>query len=153
MDTSPAENPTEQVKTRLHHVFDSQIPNFASYNLVAGTGIAGSGGLKVIGYRRQPAELVLAPVNSSDLTASEDAITINNTNVNQLALLNDGEYEVATSTGRVFRFSIPLHPGIDLQLDDAVSLSTVIDQEDDAKDFADFMDHFMNTIEGTENFV
>ena len=153
MDTSPAENPTQHVKARLHRVFDSQIPNFASYNLVAGTGIAGSGGLKVIGYRRQPAELVLAPVNSGDLTASEDAITINNTNVNQLALLNDGEYEVATSTGRVFRFSIPLRPGIDVQLDDAVSLSAVIDQEDDARDFADFMDHFMNTIEGTENFV
>ncbi|GGL85421.1 hypothetical protein [Glutamicibacter protophormiae] len=153
MDTSPADNPTEQVKARLHRVFDSQIPNFASYNLVAGTGIAGSGGLKVIGYRQQPAELVLAPVNSSNLTASEDAITINNTNVNQLALLNDGEYEVATSTGRVFRFSIPSHPSIDLQLDDAVSVAAVIDQEVDAKDFADFMDHFMNTIEGTENFV
>ncbi|MGP9527818.1 MULTISPECIES: hypothetical protein [Micrococcaceae] len=153
MDNRPDENPAEQVKARLHDAFDSQIPNFASYNLVAGTGIAGSGGLKVIGYRRQPAELIIAPVNSSDLRASEDAININNTNVNQLAQLVDGGYEVATSTGRVFRFTIPVKPSIDFYIDDAVSVGAVIDQESDAQDFAEFMDHFMNTVEGTENFV
>lgn len=153
MDPRPDENPTDHVKRLLHEAFDSQIPNFASYNLVAGTGIAGSGGLKVIGYRRQPAELVLAPVSSTDLSASEAAITINNTNVNQLALLNDGGYEVATSTGRVFRFAIPGTPSIDVHVDDAVSVGAVIDQQIDARDFADFMDHFMNTIEGTESFV
>lgn len=153
MDKRPDENPTEQVKARLHQAFDSQIPNFASYNLVAATGIAGSGGLKVIGYRRQPAELIIAPVNASSLQASEDAININNTNVNQLAQLNDGGYEVATSSGRVFRFTIPETPNVDFHLDDAVSLGATIDQKIDAEDFADFMDHFMNTIEGTENFV
>lgn len=153
MDIRPDENPAEQVKARLHDAFDSQIPNFASYNLVAATGVAGSGGLKVIGYRRQPAEIVLAPVNSSDLSASESAITINNTNVNQLAALSDGGFEIATSTGRVFRFIVPDHPSIDLQLNDAVAVAAVIEQADDARDFADFMDHFMNTIEGTENFV
>ncbi len=153
MDNRPDENPAEQVKARLHDAFDSQIPNFASYNLVAGTGIAGSGGLKVIGYRRQPAELIIAPVNSSDLRASEDAININNTNVNQLAQLVDGGYEVATSTGRVFRFTIPVKPSIDFYIDDAVSVGAVIDQQSDAQDFAEFMDHFMNTVEGTENFV
>ena len=153
MDNRPDETPAEQVKARLHDAFDSQIPNFASYNLVAGTGIAGSGGLKVIGYRRQPAELIIAPVNSSDLRASEDAININNTNVNQLAQLVDGGYEVATSTGRVFRFTIPVKPSIDFYIDDAVSVGAVIDQESDAQDFAEFMDHFMNTVEGTENFV
>ena len=153
MDNRPDENPAEQVKARLHDAFDSQIPNFASYNLVAGTGIAGSGGLKVIGYRRQPAELIIAPVNSSDLRASEDAININNTNVNQLAQLVDGGYEVATSTGRVFRFTIPVKPSIDFYIDDAVSVGAVIDQVSDAQDFDEFMDHFMNTVEGTENFV
>ncbi|WP_159611371.1 hypothetical protein [Glutamicibacter sp. JC586] len=153
MDNRPEENPAEQVKARLHEAFDSQIPNFASYNLVAGTGIAGSGGLKVIGYRRQPAELIIAPVNANDLRASENAININNTNVNQLAELSDGGYEVATSTGRVFRFNIPDKPSIDYHIDDAVTVGAQIDQESDARDFADFMDHFMNTIEGTENFV
>lgn len=153
MDNRPEENPAEQVKARLHDAFDSQIPNFASYNLVAGTGIAGSGGLKVIGYRRQPAELIIAPVNANDLRASENAININNTNVNQLAELSDGGYEVATSTGRVFRFNIPDKPSIDYHIDDAVTVGAQIDQASDARDFADFMDHFMNTIEGTENFV
>lgn len=153
MDKRPDENPAAQVKARLHEAFDSQIPNFASYNLVAGTGIAGSGGLKVIGYRRQPAELIIAPVNASDLRASEDAININNTNVNQLAELSDGGYEVAVSTGRVFRFIIPENPSIDFHVDDAVVVGAAIDQVSDAEDFADFMDHFMNTVEGTENFV
>ncbi|MDV2975777.1 UNVERIFIED_CONTAM: hypothetical protein Q9R71_01125 [Actinomycetes bacterium ARC8] len=153
MDKRPDENPTQQVKDRLHEAFDSQIPNFASYNLVAGTGIAGSGGLKVIGYRRQPAELIIAPVNASSLEASEDAININNTNVNQLAELSDGGYEIAISSGRVFRFSVPEAPSIDLHVDDAVSIGATLDQKSDAEDFADFMDHFMNTIEGTENFV
>lgn len=153
MDNRPDENPTEQIKARLHAAFDSQIPNFASYNLVAGTGVAGSGGLKVIGYRRQPAELIIAPVNANSLESSEDAININNTNVNQLAKLSDGGYEVAISSGRVFRFNIPEAPSVDFHVDDAVSIGATIDQKSDAEDFADFMDHFMNTIEGTENFV
>ncbi|MEU3330867.1 hypothetical protein ACF046_01310 [Glutamicibacter creatinolyticus] len=153
MDTRPDENPTDTVKRLLHEAFDAQIPNFASYNLVAAVGLAGSGGLKVIGYRRQPAELVLAPIDPADLRAAEDAITINNTNVNQLALVNDGGYEIATSTGRVFRFNVDAHPNVDLHLDDAVVQSVELDQESDAADFAEFMHHFMNTIEGTENFV
>lgn len=72
-------------------------------------------------------------MNSSDLRASEDAININNTNVNQLAQLVDGGYEVATSTGRVFRFTIPVKPSIDFYIDDAVSVGAVIDQESDAQ--------------------
>ncbi|WP_418909067.1 hypothetical protein [Glutamicibacter endophyticus] len=153
MDTSPDQNQAALVKSKLHEAFDQQIPNFASYNLVAAIGIAGSGGLKVVGYRRQPAELVLAPVKTTDLSASEAAITINNTNVNQLAIVNDGAYEIATSTGRTFRFSIPRSPSVDLHLDDAVVVAVEIEQADDAADFADFMDHFMNTVEGTENFI
>ncbi|MCW4466121.1 hypothetical protein OK351_11490 [Glutamicibacter sp. MNS18] len=153
MDISPAENPVDTVKRLLHEAFDQQIPNFASYNLVAADGMAGSGGLKVIGYRRQPAELVVAPIDPADLTASEAAITINNTNVNQLAAINDGGYEIATSTGRVFRFNISERPSVDLHLDDAVVQSVELDQASDTEDFADFMNHFMNTIEGTENFV
>jgi len=153
MDTRPDENPTEAVKRLLHEAFDQQIPNFASYNLVAAGGMAGSGGLKVIGYRRQPAELVVAPIDPMDLSASEAAITINNTNVNQLALVNDGGYEIATSTGRVFRFNVNNSPSIDLHVDDAVVHTVQVEQASDAEDFADFMHHFMNTIEGTENFV
>ncbi|WP_431711819.1 hypothetical protein [Glutamicibacter uratoxydans] len=153
MDSSPTENPSESVKRLLHETFDQQIPNFASYNLVAAGGLAGSGGLKIIGYRRQPAELVIAPIRPTDLSASEAAITINNTNVNQLAVINDGGYEIATSTGRVFRFNIAERPSIDLHIDDAVVHSVELDQVSDAEDFADFMNHFMNTIEGTENFV
>ena len=153
MDNRPDENPAVHVKARLLEAFDSLLPYFACLNLVAGTGTAGSGGLKVIGYRRQPAELIIAPVNANDLRASENAININNTNVNQLAELSDGGYEVATSTGRVFRFSIPEKLNIDYHIDDAVTVGAQVDQESDAHDFADFMDHFMNTIEGTENFV
>ena len=153
MDSSPEQTPAEQVKAHLHAAFDSQIPNFASYNLVAAPGNAGASGLKVIGYRQQPAELVIAPVHPVTLTASESAITINNTNVNQLALLSDGAFEITLSTGRMLRFSVPPYPSIDFQADDAVSVSAVIDQEIDAHDFAEFMERFMDAIEGTEDFV
>lgn len=153
MDTSPAENPSDMVKSLLHEAFDQQIPNYASYNLVAADGMAGSGGPKIIGYRRRPAELVIAPIDPVHLTASEAAITINNTNVNQLAMINDGGYEVATSTGRVFRFNVTDRPSVDLHVDDAVVHNVELEQASDAADFAEFMNHFMNTIEGTENFV
>ena len=138
----------DTLKRLLHEAFDGQIPNYGSYNLVAASGTSGSSGLKVIGYRREPAELIICPLNPKTMTASDRAVSVNNTNVSHVALISDGSYEVGTSTGRVYRFNIPAHPTLDIPADEgSASRRGRIDQGEDAADFAEFMDIFMDVLE------
>lgn len=137
------------LKQLLHAAFDTQIPNFGSYNLVAGAGSSGSAGLKVIGFRREPAELVLCPLNPATLHPTERAVSVNNTNVSHVALVRDGGYEVGTSTGRVYRFNVPARLSL-LIPSGAVpgnGASGILAQDEDAEDFADFMNGFMDLLD------
>ncbi|MBV1781346.1 hypothetical protein KRR55_19770 [Paeniglutamicibacter sp. ABSL32-1] len=139
------------LKRLLHEAFDTQIPNFGSYNLVAAAGSSGSAGLKVIGFRREPAELILCPLNPADLCPTERAVSVNNTNVSHVALVLDGGYEVGTSTGRVYRFNVPGRLSLNVPSADENTPSTsgILLQEDDAQEFADFMNEFMDRLDPT----
>jgi hypothetical protein len=139
------------LKQLLHEAFDTQIPNFGSYNLVAAVGSSGSAGLKVIGFRREPAELILCPLNPENLQPTERAISVNNTNVSHVALVLDGGYEVGTSTGRVYRFNVPARLSLNIP---AVGhegtrqpTSGILAQDDDAQEFAEFMNAFMDSLD------
>ncbi|GAA3692949.1 hypothetical protein GCM10022377_01780 [Zhihengliuella alba] len=136
------------LKAHLHQAFDHQIPNFGSYNLVYAAGNAGSGGSLIIGFRRQPLELVLAPVSPADLAPREQPISVNMTNLSHLAEVRDGGFEVGTSTGRVFRFEVVPQPSI--AVPESVfpeSGNVLLDQELDAEEFVGFMDEFMTALE------
>ena len=137
------------LKQLLHEAFDNQIPNFGSYNLVAAAGSSGSAGLKVIGFRREPAELVLCPLNPEDLQPTERAVSVNNTNVSHVALVLDGGYEVGTSTGRVYRFNVPGRLSLNIPSPGGTDhrATGILLQEDDAKEFADFMNDFMDRLD------
>ncbi|WP_411731851.1 hypothetical protein [Paeniglutamicibacter sp.] len=141
------------LKRLLHEAFDTQIPNFGSYNLVAAAGSSGSAGLKVIGFRREPAELILCPLNPENLLPTERAVAVNNTNVSHVALVLDGGYEVGTSTGRVYRFNVPARLSLNIPSAGAESaghpVSGILVQDDDAADFADFMNEFMDRLDPT----
>lgn len=149
MATPHVESSDHILKEHLHRAFDAQIPNFGSYNLVAATGTSGSAGLKVIGFRREPAELVLCPLNPRNLLPSERAISVDNTNISHVALVSDGGYEVGNSTGRVFRFNVPSLLSLNIPDQQNGQGSEILHQEDDAADFVDFMNTFMDQLDPT----
>jgi hypothetical protein len=140
------------LKAHLHHAFDEQIPNFGSYNLVYAAGRAGEGGQFVVGFRRQPMEIVVAPLHPTTLAALEPAVAINLTNLSHLAEVRAGGHEVGTSTGRVFRFDVADVPTIDVPaaVVPGEASRVRLDQSTDALDFTAFMDEFMTIIDGFE---
>ena len=140
------------LKAHLHHAFDEQIPNFGSYNLVYAAGRAGEGGRFVVGFRRQPMEVVIAPLHPATLAALEPAVAVNLTNLSHLAEVRAGGHEVGTSTGRVFRFDVAGTPTIDVPASVAPGAASRVrlDQGADALDFVAFMDEFMTLVDAFE---
>lgn len=147
---------SDQLKESLRQIFDAQIPNFGDYNLVfasnAPTGTHTShtspepdsgrpqqGDCFVIGYRWQPAEIVVAPFNADTLTAGSVAVTINMTNLHHATRLAGGDVEIGTSTGRTFRFRVRPDGG----LPDRGGERRDIDQSDDYEDFSTFIESFL----------
>lgn len=141
--TGRAPEPDDALKAALHYVFDSQIPNYGDYNLVCVTECGGSvlgprpgapvpTGL-VLGYRRRPVELVLAPFDRGTLAGTGQPMTIDLTNLAYVSEPAPGAFDVATSTGRVVTFT--LRPACELGAGSAVTLA----QEDDAADLASFL--------------
>ena len=134
------------LKAALHRVFDGQIPNYGDYNLVCATecggtvtgqvpGAPAARGL-VLGYRRRPVELVLAPFDRTSLAPAGQPTTIDLTNLAYVTVAGQGAFDVATSTGRVVTFT--------LRTDCALPLpgapAGVLEQEDDAADLAAFLE-------------
>ena len=136
------------LKNALRRVFDSQIPNYGDYNLVfAGPepldqlpeASDSAGRSYVIGYRWKPAELMVAPVQVSDLSGDGAPVAVNMTNLSHAVLWDDNTYEVGTSTGRVFRFAVDDQPVLDV----GPGTALVLEQDEDRIDFDAFMDAFI----------
>ncbi|MGO3151511.1 MAG: hypothetical protein ACTIJJ_02655 [Galactobacter sp.] len=146
---SQTQTPDVALKELLHRAFDEQIPNYGGYNLVFASGGAGAGGSYVVGFRAQPLELVVAPVDPRSYEALEPATSVDLTNLSHLAQLRDAGYEVAMSTGRMFRIDVAPVPV--LHLDDADGRHTVeLEQIDDCAEFHDFMEAFMDTLDSID---
>lgn len=140
---------SDEFKNALRRIFDSQIPNYGDYNLVyasnesrsdIGQEAAGGHATKyyVIGYRWQPAEIVVAPFNGRTLTPGGDPTEINMTNLSHVFELAYGDYEVGTSTGKTFRFGV--NPVAQMP---TTETADAIDQQDDHVDFVAFMTDFV----------
>jgi len=149
MEPTQTEDDDNLLKDRLHSAFDEQIPNFGGYNLVYATGDSGAGGTYVLGFRSQPLELVVAPVDPRTHEALEPATSIDLTNVSHLAQLREAGYEFALSTGRVFRFDVAPTPT--LLLEDVTGRRAVqLRQENDSLEFHAFLDGFMDALDRLE---
>jgi len=135
-----------KLKQRLHRVFDEQIPNFGGYNLVYASGDAGAGGSYVIGFRSQPLELVVAPVDARTHEPLEPATSIDLTNVSHLAQLREAGFEFGLSTGRVFRFDVSPAPMLFLETEDGRE-AVELEQADDCREFREFLEGFMDTLD------
>lgn len=145
------------LKRVLRGVFDVQVLNHGDYNLVYGQP-SGSGPALVIGYRRQPLELLLCPVDVAAAAAGDAAsgvpghssaplASVALTNVATLADTGHG-YQVETVTGYRTWFEVSPAPAVPVGQtagqDDGM---VVLDQAEDAEDFHLFMGHFMDTLD------
>jgi hypothetical protein len=148
---APRDEPgSEALKTILRGIFDSQILNYGDYNLIfavnerregrdAGGGRINKPKYYVIGYRWQPAELMVAPVNGQTLTSGGVPAELNMTNLSHAVRLADGDYEVGTNTGRTFRFGV--QP--EVTFTPAQGRELRLEQADDYTDFELFMQAFI----------
>ncbi|GAB3284335.1 hypothetical protein GCM10027449_28300 [Sinomonas notoginsengisoli] len=131
------------LKSSLHRVFDSQIPNYGDYNLVCVTECGGTvSGQRVgipvptgqiLGYRRRPVELVMAPFHRETLAPLGQPTTIDLTNLAYVAESAPETFDVATSTGRIVTFT--LRSACTLGPEHGMALG----QDEDAADLAEFL--------------
>lgn len=143
---------SDEFKDALRVVFDSQIPNYGDYNLVYASNDRHdeqghpqrTAKHYVVGYRWQPAEIVVAPFNGGTLSPGSDPTEINMTNLSHALALSDGDYEVGTSTGKTFRFGVDPVGHIP-RADDGVAenVADTLDQRGDQEDFRAFMSAFV----------
>lgn len=141
-ETGPEESHgSDELKSALRRVFDSQMPNYGDYNLVCATPLPGSAGYFVLGYRWSPPELVFAPFETGSLEGLEPPTAVNTTNLSHADELAPGSYEVGTSTGRVFRFGVEAEAALPAA---AGSTNRVLRQHGDRSDFNSFLDVFLD---------
>lgn len=131
---------SDDLKSVLRRVFETQIPNYGDYNLVCATpGTGEDSGYYVVGYRWRPAELVFAPFDAGSLAGLEAPTAVNTTNLSHADELAEDTYEVGTSTGRIFRFAV--EPSAALRSPDLNA--RMLEQEEDWEDFRSFVESYV----------
>ena len=128
---------SDELKAALRRIFDSQIPNYGSYNLVCASPAGDDDRHYVLGYRWNPLELILAPFDPQSLQGVEVPTSVGSTNLAHTELVGPGRLAVATITGRVFTFEV--HPKAGLP---ATEGAGVIEQAADLEDFTAFLAEF-----------
>lgn len=145
----------DELRSRLRAVFDAQIPNYGSFNIAYAMGQAGSGGPCLIGFRNQPLELVVAPIDADTYQASEPAVSINLTNLSAVGIYSEDSVELEMSTGRTFRITCSPYPTLLLESQQANNrdstgtnmLAVTLDQSGEATEFSEFINAFADAVE------
>jgi hypothetical protein len=144
----------------LQEFFEAHVINHGDYSLVYAQPCA-PGPALVIGYRRTPLELVLCPVELAHLphasgdgsrVAARLAAPVSSIDLSNVATLADTGtgYQVQSVTGfrtwfevegaaRISVAASPVEPG---------NSSVVVEQDQEAEDFHQFMAHFMDVLDG-----
>lgn len=147
----------DDLKYLLRGAFDSQVLNHGDFNLVYGQP-SGAGNPWTIGYRRQPLELLLCPVDLEALPELREDTSIATVALDNVATLADTGtgYQVETVTGFRTWFEVAGSPRVPLPENLRALVATprqdgdgtlVLEQESDAEDFHQFMSHFMDTLD------
>lgn len=158
--------PEQRLVDALRASFDASVMNFGSYNILctvdrlgvppeAGAARALGGSLLLVGYRREPLELVLCPVDLDDALSRVESLRkgeepgpataaiptlVNLTNLAGMAS-QDNVVEVTLSTGR--RMKLDLHEQVRFE----PCPDIVLHQDRDVRDFYEFIDYFMDVVE------
>lgn len=149
----------KSVARALNELFEAQVINHGDYNLVYAHP-CGTGPALVLGYRRTPLELVLCPVEfvrpphatgDGDRVAARLASPVSSIDLSNVATLADTGtgYQVQSVTGVRTGFEVEEAPRIPV---DASSLEVdhrvvVVEQDEEAEDFHQFMTHFMDVLD------
>lgn len=147
------------VTRALHEVFEAQVINHGDYNLVCAQPCR-PGPALVLGYRSTPLELVLCPVTLLQLPLSSGderrvmaipagpVSSIDLSNVATLADTGTG-YQVETVTG--FRASFEVEDTLRTVVASPTGHADAtvgVQQAAAAESFHEFMDHFMDVLDG-----
>lgn len=158
--------PEQLLVDALRASFDASVMNFGSYNILCtvdrlgapaktGAARAWGGSLLLVGYRREPVEIVLCPVDLDDALGRVEILRrgeepgpaaaaiptlVNLTNLAGMAS-QDNVVEVTLSTGR--RMKLDLHAQV--RFDQFPEI--VLHQGRDVADFYEFIDYFMDVVE------
>lgn len=167
----------QRIVAALRSVFDASVLNFGSYNLLYARNLLAPGdqadpaepsgsdladghsvqeavaraGHLLVGYRREPLELVLCPLDA-DLVLGrmgeyDDAVELAEVpallNLTNLAgMATDGsQVEIAFSTGR--RVTVEVSRTVTFTQVPGIALT----QDAEVEDFYDFLEHFMDRVE------
>ncbi|WGH84093.1 hypothetical protein [Auritidibacter ignavus] len=137
------------LKQRLRLLFEATIFNYGDYNLIYAHPVA-TGPAFVIGYRRQPLEMVLLPIVTEEVEAvgahteadREDILTIDLSNVAMVSDSGAG-YGVTTVTDHRAHFDVVGDPEVPL----GAGYSVALEQFDDSEDFHEFMTELMDQLD------
>lgn len=173
---TPRNGDEERIVSAFRAAFDASVMNFGSYNLLYARNMrhsdtpapaqsrhsaeisvqdhaAGSAHL-LVGYRREPLEMVLCPVELEhaldhaagrvdSAPAPSAPALVNLTNLAGMST-SESSVEVVFSTGR--RITLSILPSVTF---DRLP-ETPLHQPLDVEDFYDFLDHFMDRVDGVE---
>ena len=148
------------VTRALHEVLETQVINHGDYSLVYAEP-SGPGPALVLGYRSTPLELVLCPVRLLELPliSGDDrrmmavpagpVSSIDLSNVGILADTGTG-YQVETVTGFRAAFEVEdvLRAVVDASRTAHADATVEVEQAEAAESFHEFMDHFMDVLDG-----
>lgn len=145
MSSEPETSPT--MAERLHTVFDSQVMNYGAYNLVYATGCATyasqpsdgeQGGASqrhfIVGYRRYPSEIIVAPFDPAALASLGLPIAIDNTNLIEAS--SSGQDRLRLETTSRTAFDLKVMPLVEIE---TAYGAEVLEQEADSEDFLSYV--------------
>lgn len=139
-------DPAVALPDRLRTVFDAQVMNYGAYNLVCTTGSVQHRNPAVtevqgedphhflVGYRRGPEEMIVAPFAPDSMQPRGLPISIDNTNMVRARALSDHAILLETTSGSVFRLEIS--PLLEIRTELGAE---VLEQEADVEDFLDYL--------------
>lgn len=134
--------PSVALQDRLRSIFDAQVMNYGAYNLVCAPGDAASAesgspaeaGHFLVGYRRGPVELIIAPFDPKTLEPLSPPIAVDNTNMLRGEALTDRRILLETTSGSRFRLEISPLIAVPTAAGDEV-----LEQEADVADLLEFL--------------
>jgi hypothetical protein len=143
---------SDELKSQLRKLFDASVPNAADYNLVYSTSVKQKNYLlfqrtivssHLVGYRRDPAELVVLPFDVENLASAGTATVVNAQNKKSNKRSLQGYRVVQTTDGE--KFALGVFPGglpkaLAMLMDAMYQLP--IEQKADAEDFQEFIKNF-----------
>jgi hypothetical protein len=143
---------SDELKSQLRKLFNSRVANHDDYNVVYSTCAQQKNYILfrrtivtsyLVGYRRNPAELVILPFDVENLTSAGEPTLVNAQNKKSNKRSLQGYRSVRTTNGEKFALGVyggGLPKALAMLMDAMYQLP--IEQKKDAEDFQEFIKNF-----------